>query len=317
MKLKNILVLLGSFFLSIGLIFGSFSIFNPIKLERERAATLKIVNEYFEAAADFERFTPQTIDGLNVSLVLKIQDSQGDPLGYLYETNIRNTYGNIKIRVSVDVNQKIIEVDLVELNQSMYQNQTVNKANAYADQDITKIADGYAGATSISLRGLMDMMKAIRDVHNSIPKFDIPRPYEAYYGSDYTILSTQNQTIDGANVKIETISEGLGKVYTITKSGIKQYGHKDLHSITLVIATNASNVIIGVELPAELYEHSKGGYRQQAVAYAKTFIGVNLDSIPDVYAGPTSGEEDGLMDVPDNSKRLIHLEFLIAKEVSQ
>src|SRR5690606_37184685 len=122
----------------------------------------------------------------------KVMKNQNEELGYLYEANVKNTYGNIKIRVKVDVKERIQMVDLVELNQSMYQSQTTNKAQSYVEQDISKIPDGYAGATSISLHGLMDMMMAIRDVHNSAPKFDIPLPYKDYYGSDYTIISTEN-----------------------------------------------------------------------------------------------------------------------------
>lgn len=317
MRLKNILVLTISFLLSIGLIFGTFSIFNPIKLERERVATLSIVKEYFESADDFEKLAPKTVDGIPVSMVLKVLDNEDAPLGYLYEANVINTYGNIRIRVSVDVSQKIQTVDLVELNQSMYESKTINTAKNYEFQDITKIADGYAGVTSISVRGLMDMMMAIRDVHNSIPKFDIPRPYAAFYGTDYTIESTTEQTVDGASVKVEMITDGLGTVYTVTKSGIKQYGHTDLYPITLVVATNASNQIVGVLLPADLYGHTKGAYYVKALAYAQSFVNTNLNNVPDVYASPTEGVDNGESDFPDNSKRLIHSEFVIAKEVSQ
>src|SRR5690606_9273839 len=133
----------------------TFSIFNPIKLERERIETLSIVKEYFSSADDFQKLAPKTVDGIPVSMVLKVLDSEDAPLGYLYEANVINTYGNIKIRVSVDVSQKIQTVDLVELNQSMYESKTINTAKNYEFQDITKIADGYAGVTSISVRGLM------------------------------------------------------------------------------------------------------------------------------------------------------------------
>lgn len=310
MKLKNILTLTISFILSVGLVFGSFAVFNPIKLEKERQATLAIAKEYFNTATDFESFNGLTVGSVKVSLALKVKGSGNSDLGYVYEANVTNTYGNIRVRVVAGIDQKISVVDLLELNQTQFENQTKNLARSYQFMSISSIADGYGGATSVSIRSLIDMMRAIRDVHESIPQFVVPEPYKKYFG-EYTIDSTNTQSVGSATVVIETVTGATtsGTVYTITKVGQGWVEHSD-SAITMIVVLDTEGNIIGVELPFELYGHSKDEYYDQVKAYAETFIGDHIEDIADAYTG---GTNTGESDTPHNSMSLVHSEIAIVK----
>jgi hypothetical protein len=312
MRLKNILTLVITFILSIGLVFGSYAIFNPIKVERERQETLSIAKEYFSNAQDFNAYNGASVGNVKVSLALKVLGQGGSELGYLYEANVTNSYGNIRVRVVAGVDQKISEIDLLELNQTMYQAQTTNKINTYLFTRIDEIADSYAGATSVSIRSLVDMMVVVRDVHKLVPKTEIHDPYEEYFG-EYSIDSTDTQTVNDATVVIQTItgSKKSGAIYTVTKMGTGYVDHSD-DTITAIIILDSEGNILLVDLPTDLYNHTKGSYYNQVRAYARGFMGQNIADITDAYSG---GTNEGLSDTPHNSMSLVHHEMVIVKEL--
>src|SRR5690606_38529337 len=297
-KLKNLIVLFAAFLVSFGLIFGSYIIFNPIKLEREKEEALAQIKVLVADATDFESNKLETIDGVEILLSAKLYKGE-DPLGYVYEANSKNGFGNIRVMIAVGLDEKITDVKMVELNQTMYQSKSEALLNNYKFQKLSpNVSSTQAGATSISLNTIMDMMNVIGVHHEGIVKFDIPKPYKDFFG-DYEIKSTSQSTISGATVKVEEI-DGKGFVYTVTKDGLYQTDNLTKKFITLQVAVNNDGKIIGVLLPNELYLHTKG-YYAKALAYAQSFVNIDLNAVPDAYSGVSSDDGE-----PNNSKLLIH-----------
>lgn len=305
---KSMITLAVVLILGIGLSIGTHLIFNPIKEERAKQETLSILDDYFTGVTDFEGNKLEVIEGVEILRSVRVYKNE-DPLGYLYEANITNDFGNMKVRLSVDVKDVIQTIDFLELNQTMYLPQTTKMLETYVLSKLsTDIFDGAAGATSISKNDLSHLMSMVGSHHDKTDKFEIQAPYKEFYGDDYVISNTEELSNSGATIKVETI-EGLGVVYTITKSGIYQTDSTQEKSITLVLALNNDNKIIGVLLPAELYNHTKGGFMTSAMEFAQSFKDTSILDVTDGNAGPTG---DG---VAYNSRTLIEDMVLIVQGV--
>ncbi len=312
MRLKNILTLTITVILSFGLVLGTHAIFNPIKQAKERAIVLSKLETLFTDAKDFELNSKETIDGVDILLSARVLANDDEPLGYVYQANAINGFGNIKITLSVGLDEKIIDILFDEINQTMYVAQTMALRESYIYQQLSSnIPDANAGATSISMHTLMDMIRAIGIHHDGVLKFEnAPLPYEAFFGNAYTIIDTTTENILGAVVKTEIISDELGTVYSITKAGIYNSESITEREITLVIALNNSGEIIGVLLPRDDYKHTMGGYYNRTLIFAETFVGQNLAELVDAYTGSTEDANE-----PNNSKFLVHELFMIAQGV--
>jgi len=166
-----------------------------------------------------------------------------------------------------------------------------------------------SNSSSISLNTLMDIVRSIGVHHDGVDKFDMPMPYKDYFGEDYVIASTTDTVKDGATVKIEVI-EGKGLVYSLTKSGIYASHSSEEKPITLVIVLDNDGKVLGAELPADLYKHTKS-YGDDAKEYALSFIDQMINDVPDLYAGSTDS------DIAFNSRNLVHKLFVVAREVYQ
>lgn len=309
LNIKGMITLFITLLVSFGLVVGGYLVFNPIKEEKEKAIILDKVETLFADATEFILNPSETVDGVEISLSLRVLDGS-DPLGYVYEANTQNGFGNIKIIMSVGLDERIIELKILELNQTMYQSQTENLAQSYVYQKLSQsIPDANSGATSVSAWSLMDMIGAIGMHHDSVEKFEIILPYQAFYGDTYTVIETQNSTVDGAALKIETISGNLGKVYQLTKAGIYNSDVVTTKEITVVIALDNNGKILGVLLPPESYQHTKGNFYNNALEFSQSYVDLNIADIVDGQAGATT--DPGAF----NSRSLIEDLLLTAKGV--
>lgn len=306
--MKSLIVFLSVLVVGILLSVGTYMIFNPIKEERAKIETLSVLEGYFKSATDFESNALETTDGVEILKSLRVYEDE-KPLGYFYEANIKNDFGNMKIRLSLDTKDVIQTIEFLEMNQTMYQAQTEAMLETYKLSKLSgDIFDGAAGATSISKKDLSHLIRILGHHHDQTDKFEIILPYQPFYGDDYVIETTENTTVEGATIVIETI-EGQGVVYTITKAGIYQTGSIEEKSITLVVALDNDGKIIGILLPVELYNHTKGNFMTNALEFAESFVGMNIADIVDGQAGAT-GEV-----AAHNSRTLLEEMFLIIQEV--
>lgn len=309
LNIKNLIALAIAFILSIGLVIGGYMVFNPIKEAKDKAVILDKVETLFADATEFTVNPNETIDGVEILLSLKVLDGT-TPLGYIYEANTVNGFGNIKIIISVGLDERIIEVVVQELNQTMYQSNTLSLAQNYVFQKLSgSIPDANSGATSVSAWSLMDMMQAIGAHHDKIDKFEIILPYQAFYGEGYQVIDTKTSNVDGAVVKTETISGNLGTVYSLTKAGIYNTDLVTTKEITVVVVLDDAGKILGVLLPPESYNHTKGNFYNNALEFSQSYVDLNLSDIVDGQAGSTA--DPGAF----NSRSLIEDLMLIAKGV--
>ncbi len=308
LKIKGFITFAVVIVLSISLSIGAHLVFEPIRQERADRVTLEVLESYFSEVTRFESNALETIEGVEITRSLRALNAD-EPLGYLYEANITNEFGNMRIRISVDVKDIIQSVEFVELNQTLYQDQTRNMLNTYVLTKLeTDIFDGAAGATSISRNDVSRLMRILGRHHDQSDKFEFVLPYVAYYGPDYVVSETQNLNQNDATIVVETIS-GQGVVYTITKSGVYQTGSIEAKSITLVLALDSNNEIIGIDLPVEGYNHTKGNFMRSAITFAESFIGTNLADATD---GSTGASGDG---EAHNSRNLIEDMILIIQSI--
>lgn len=311
MKLKSILALTITFLVSLSLLIGSYAIFNPIKLAKEKEKALAEIKVMMSDATDFTSNPLETIDGVEILLSAKVyKGSEG--IGYVYEANAKNGFGNIKIMIAVGLDEKISDLKMIELNQTMYQDKTTKLLQDYKYQKLSpSIADQAAGATSVSMNTLMDMFSALGSHHAKVEKFPFVMPYEAFYG-EYTIASSTTSNVSGAAVKVEVINGASksGKVISLTKAGVYQTGSLTEKEIMVQVALDETGKILGVLLPNESYKHSLGNFYAKALVYAQSFKDMMINEVPDAYTGSTNDEGE-----PNNSKMLIHELMLIAGEV--
>ncbi|CDR31465.1 Uncharacterised protein [Acholeplasma oculi] len=306
LKYKNLIIFFSALIVLLGLVVGTELIFNPIKNERLKQETLSTLKIYFDQATDFETNTLETIDGVEITRSVRVYNDV-EPLGYLYEANMENAFGNIRIRLVVEANDTIAEVIFVELNQTMYQQQTKNIAEQYVFQKLKgSITDASAGATSYSIQTLVTMIQTIGSHHDQTDKFDIKLPYQDYYGEGYVVEDSTNLTIDGAQVKKETVTN-KGIVYTISKSGIYNSDVVTEKEITVIVVLDTEGQILAVLLPTDLYQHTKGNFYNNALEFAQSFVGKTFDDVLDGQAGATT--DPGAF----NSRSLILDILLIAK----
>ncbi|WP_162164071.1 hypothetical protein [Acholeplasma hippikon] len=308
MKLKSMLTFIVTILISFILAITTYVIFNPIKVEKQNQITLEKIREVIPMAKTFELNKATTVNGTEISLSGRVKDVSGKELGYVYEMNEKNGFGNIKILVAADVKGIITKTVIVELNQTMYVAQSEKLIAAYVNQNLSKITDLNAGATSVSHNTIMGMFRNLGEHHKVVPQFDNKPAYFDFFGEDYVIKSTDTKVIDGAEVKVEVIKD-KGYVYSLNKKSIYNSDSSTEKAITLVIAMDNDGKILGALLPVETYEHTMG-YRTLALTYANSFKDTNIADFVDAYAGVSADDGE-----PNNTKWLIHRLYVIAKEV--
>lgn len=308
-NIKNLITLSVAIMAGLLLSIGTHMIFNPIKIEREKQETLDVLANYFEDVTDFETNKLETLSGVEILRSIRAYDEDLG-IGYLYEINYSNGFGNMHIRLTVSPKDIIESAEFIELNQTQYQPQSRDLLEKYVLQKLeSNIADGAAGATSISLNDLSHMISMLGKHHDGTDKFEISLPYAEIYGvTDYNITNEETTSENNAQIIIETI-EDLGTAYTVTKSGIYETGNVTEKSITVIVVLDLENNIVGVLLPVDKYNHSKGGFMSNALEFLKSYVDLNLEDIVDGSVGPTNPA------ISFNSRSLIEQMVLIIQGV--
>ena len=83
-------------------------------------------------------------------------------------------------------------------------------------------------------------------------------------------------------------------------------------SIQVLAAIGTNNVLLGIELPAETYNHTKNAFYYTGpngtIAYAKSLIGMSLSNIandgPDLITGPSNSKQL-VVDLLDDLKEVV------------
>ena len=215
-------------------------------------------------------------------------------LGTVYNVKIRNGYtlsedyefGFIELLVAIDPAGKVF-VQVVELNQSDW---TVKGIQAYiyetykgiAYGDVSGIpsydaADITAGVTATDSTGaIKDIIQKAIDIHYDLIVDD---PFVTIYGEGYVITDDSAFVPTTYVVKREIVKNAsnvdLGYVYTLTGAGDYDNGQEIVsgHTVTLQVAFNVDDEVLGVVIPEELYGHTYGTRSAKIQSYLDLLVG--------------------------------------------
>lgn len=215
-------------------------------------------------------------------------------LGTVYNVKVKNNYtinedydfGMIELLVLIDPAGKV-KVQIVELNQSdwtvkgiqayiyeKYQGITYTSVAAIPSYDA---ADVTAGATATDSTGtIKEIIQKAIDIHYDLIVDD---PYVTMYGEGYVISDDATFTASQYVTKREIVKNAsngiLGHIYTLTGTGDYNNGEELVsgHSITLKVAFNVDDEVLGVVMPEGTYGHTGGNRQTKIQSYVDLLVG--------------------------------------------
>lgn len=295
-----------------GLVIGGVNaITDPIITENRIRAQ---VEAYEKVLPGIDEFTEMSTTGDPDTIISKVEgrDQNGDVLGYIYVAFNTNKYGYMRIITSVGLDGTILGAEFLEINQSLDVNSTRINLSLYEGLNITEAApvgDMISGVTG-SKNTLIDLMYDVRVAHE---KLDIaPQdPFAGWYEGEFERAADDSFTAEGSVVSRQVVTDGddqvIGHIYEVKKSSTYIEGEPESKFITIHVGINVDNVIVGVLVPEDTYEHTKG-YRNQMITFLEnTYIGLNLSEVTvlgdgDLVAGATNSSRlinDMLVDLKD------------------
>lgn len=227
-------------------------------------------------------------------------------LGTVYNVKIKNNfaysedydYGMIELLVLIDPAGKV-KVQIVQLNQSDW---TVKGIQAYIYEKYQGIAYGSvasipsydaaditAGVTATDSTGSIKaiIQKAI-DIHYDLI---IDDPFVTIYGEGYVISNDTSFTPSTNVTKREIVKNAsnvdIGYVYTLFGVGTYNNGQEDVigHSITLKVAFDVDDEVLGVVIPEELYGHTTGNRKAKIQSYVDLLVGKTVTEFEAALSG--------------------------------
>lgn len=228
-------------------------------------------------------------------------------LGTVYNVKIKNSYtysedddfGMIELLVAIDPAGQV-SVQIVQLNQSDWTVKGIQRFISEKFQGITytsvasipsfDAADITAGVTATdSTSSIKAIIQKAIDIH-----FDliIDDPLVTIYGEGY-VISDDSTFIPSAFVmKREIVKNAsnvdLGYIYTLTGAGDYDNGQELVtgHSITLKVAFNVDDEVLGIMIPAELYGHTAGNRLTKIQNYTNLLVGKTASEFAAALANP-------------------------------
>lgn len=256
----------------------------------------------------------------------ELQTKNGKFLATVYNVKIKNSYnfsseyefGTIELLVAVDENDKA-HVEVVYLNQSDWTVKGIQKYiyeyyNGKTLAEIERIpeydaADLNAGATAVDSTGtIKDLVLKVMKLHLNIEE-EVADPYVEIFGEGYTFENDANfaatEHVLSRELAKDANGDVVGSLYKLNGEN-ENYKPGELNEITIYVALDTNNVVLGVVSPEDEYHHTGGGFRNQTLAFMETFVGISLTSIDTNY---------DLIGASTNSQQLVLDLLLELKEV--
>ncbi|RJX25151.1 MAG: hypothetical protein C4537_05125 [Acholeplasma sp.] len=238
----------------------------------------------------------------------KVEAYAGDTfLGTVYNVKVKNGYtysddyefGMIELWVAIDPAGDV-HVQVVELIQSDW---TVKGIQNYIYQyyqglpyaEVGNIpeydaADLTAGATATDSTGtIQEIIQKAIDIHYDLIVDD---PLVTLYGEGYVISDDETFVPTALVVNREIVKNSsnvdIGYVYTLTGAGDYDNGQEVVtgHTITLKVAFDVDDQVIGVVIPEELYGHTAGSRLTKIQNYADLLIGKTVSEFAAALSNP-------------------------------
>jgi Na+-translocating ferredoxin:NAD+ oxidoreductase RnfG subunit len=282
----------------------------PIIEENARQAQVAAYERVLPGIAEFNELS---LSGDPRTILSKIEgkNAQGDIIGYIYVAYGTNKFGSMRIIASIGQDGTILGVDFIDILQTYNVNDTRTNLSRYQGRNIAEaapIGDMISGVTG-SRNTLIDLMGDIAIAHL---RMDIAPtdPYAAWFDVDISRTNDSEFSPTGNVISRQIVKneaeEIIAYIYEINRTGESYEGNTA--SITIHVGVDLNLDILGILIPEETYNHTKG-YRNQMIAFANsTYANTNISDIDtmvdgDLVAGAT------------NSSRLISQMMEDLKEV--
>lgn len=139
--------------------------------------------------------------------------------------------------------------------------------------------------------------------------------FDDAFGNGY--VSVKDESFTPTETVLEKYDVTLGNDlvgYIYVLQGTTEYNYEEAKSgsIQVLAAIGTNNVLLGIELPAETYNHTKNAFYYTGpngtIAYAKSLIGMSLSNIandgPDLITGPSNSKQL-VVDLLDDLKEVV------------
>lgn len=189
----------------------------------------------------------QFIYAQQVKVGYEVKDSAGTVLGYYYEVNVTNKFGNINLGVALNNDYTLKQVEAIEIVQKPYGEVDTNEitseyvggmtANSSYD-DISNLTP-VAGATYSTTSAKVAILVAMKEAQNT---FDETLALRIMFNKDYASISDLEATVDGVD-KYQSVkdAEGTEVGKAVTVAGSNDYGN-----IKLYVGISSSNTLAGI-----------------------------------------------------------------------
>ena len=238
----------------------------------------------------------------------KTEAYRGDTfLGTVYNVKVKNGYaynedyefGMIELLVAIDPVGDVY-VQVVQLIQSDWtvkgiQNYIYQYYQGRAYTQIVNVpeydaADITAGATATDSTGtIKEIIQKAIDIHYDLIVDD---PFIAIYGEGYVMSDDSTFIPTELVVKRDIVKNAnnvdIGYVYTLTGAGDYDNGQEVVtgHTITLQVAFDVDDQVVGIIIPEDLYGHTAGTRLTKIQSYADLLIGKTVSEFAAALANP-------------------------------
>ena len=293
------LILLISTILSGFLLWLTNSITEPFILEREKEVQLQTYTSLVDNIDDFEVLI--NTDLFEATLAY---DKDGDTIAVMYISSETNSYGDVTIGYSVDTSGKILQAMFLEYDQTAsLKGITEENLNLFIGLnlgDVPSTSDLTSGATA-SYQSIVSSFSKGKDHFETLSlapadPFSVLAVGYAYKDKDMTFTPTDH--VINKEIIYNENNDILGHVYTLFGSGPYQDGGDD-KDIQFYVAVDGNNIILGVLVLDEEYDHSGGVFFTRIQQYINSFKGQSIQTLSydvDWVSGATSGNSKTLVD---------------------
>lgn len=281
-----------------GLLIGGVNAITAPVIERNRIeAQNRAYQEVLPAGKDFVEVEIENLPK-TITTIVEGKDAQGKVVGYVYILSGTNQHGSMTIALSLDEKGKILGAQFVAIEQTLNVEGTRTNLSRFVGTQITDLkpsGDLVSGVTN-SYVTVKELLADAAVVHADVA--DIPLdPYVTIFGPEYSLRNDASFAATEHVLSRELAKDGsandVGYVYKLNGEN-ENYKPGELNEITIYVALDKDQVILGIISPEEEYHHTGGGFRNQTVAFMESLVGISLSTIDadyDLLGGATNSQQ--------------------------
>jgi len=292
--------------LACGLVIGGVhAITNPIIQENAMREQIEAYQAVLPELDEYEELDTADDPSTITDKVLG-KDSSGNTVGYIFVAEGRNSYGSMRMVVSIDGSGEIVGAQFTAIEQSLNMEGTRNNLQSFVGSSIFAleptgdIVSGVTGSYNTLLSLLEDIATSYTDLGIEPPdeEFDL---YEAFFGDAFGRSETDEdfeptEYVKSKETVYDTEDAVIGDLYELEGEG-EYKGYNDSiesGSITIYVLLDESNTILDIIAPEDDYGHTLGHAKDYGVFnHIEAFEGETLysPSDDDLASGATSSIE--------------------------